>query len=51
MFLVGVGFLMELLVLGLIVGFIAGYFCNNWFFTKKLANKLDELLGNKCKKE
>ena len=51
MFLVGVQFMLELSVFFLVIGFFVGYFCNNWLFTKKIANKLDELLGNKCKKE
>lgn len=41
----------ELLAFGLVIGFVCGYFSNNWLFTKKVAGKLDELLGNKNNKE
>jgi hypothetical protein len=47
MFLVGVGFMFELAIFCIVVGFVVGYFSNSWLWTRKVAKKLDEILGRK----
>jgi hypothetical protein len=35
---------------GLLIGFLGGYFSEQWNFTKNIANWLDKVLGKATKK-
>lgn len=47
MLMIGIKFMVEYTVVCLVIGFVSGYVCNRWRLTKKAADKLDEVLGNK----
>lgn len=36
--------ILEILTIGIVIGFVLGHLANNWIWTKKVADALDKIL-------
>ena len=39
--------ILEIFIIGIIIGFVFGYFSSNWMWTSKIADILDKKFNNK----